>query len=103
MAATRKPTPRRSAGAVAHAGPLRTSRAATVVVGAPHAAETPVDPLRRDFAAHGRRAIEVARTKHPINYLRLAASLLQRATPADDPSEMLSDEELRAAIPRLRH
>ena len=67
-----------------------------------HEAETLVDALRRDFAAHGRRAIEVARTKQPINYLRLVALLLPRATPADDPSELLSDEELRTAIPRLR-
>jgi hypothetical protein len=65
-------------------------------------AERLFEALRRDFAAHGQDAIEAARKKQPATYLRLLSEVLPKEPRQNDPSETLSDDELRTAIRRLK-
>ena len=51
--------------------------------------------LTADFRGHGAGAIAAARDKDPVTYLKICASILQRAEgPDPDPMTAVSDEQL---------
>lgn len=58
--------------------------------------------LADDFEAHGKVAIETARTEDPVGYIRVVASLLPKEFRIERPTEGLSDDELTGAIDELR-
>jgi hypothetical protein len=57
--------------------------------------------LANDFKKHGAAAIREAREGNPATYLRLVATLLKEA-PRERPLDDLTDEELAAAIAKVR-
>jgi hypothetical protein len=59
--------------------------------------------LADDFEANGRDAVERAREKDPIGYLRAIAALLPKDVTVEKPLDGLSDDELSAIIGTLRN
>ncbi len=58
--------------------------------------------LAGDFRAHGREAIEQAREKDPLGYVRTVAQLLPKEVELVQPLEGLTDDELSAIAEQLR-
>lgn len=58
--------------------------------------------LSRDFDAHGIKAIETAREKDPVGYVKVIASLLPKQVEQSQPLDDLTDAELVAGIALLR-
>lgn len=61
-----------------------------------------VHDLLEDFEAHGKEAIQAARTDDPVSYVRVVASLLPKQVEQSQPLEDLTDAELVAGIAFLR-
>lgn len=61
-----------------------------------------VHALLADFEEHGKNAIEEAREKDPIGYVKVVASLLPKQVEQSQPLEDLTDAELVAGIALLR-
>jgi hypothetical protein len=103
MPTTRKTPTRRRAGTGARKQVAPREQSAKRAIGQPlEISEQLIEALKRDFETHGHEAIEAARTKQPVTYLRLVGALLPREKMKEDPSETLTDEELGTAIRRLR-
>lgn len=58
--------------------------------------------LADDFEAHGKAAIEAAREKDPVGYIKAIASLMPRQVEQSQPLDDLTDAELTAGIALLR-
>lgn len=58
--------------------------------------------LADDFETNGREAVERAREKDPIGYLRAIAALLPKDMSIEKPLDGLSDHELAAVIGAIR-
>lgn len=61
-----------------------------------------VNALADDFDKHGKKAIEEAREKDPLGYVRAVASLMPKQVEQTQPLEDLTDAELIAGIALLR-
>jgi hypothetical protein len=73
--------------------------------GAPNAAQLTgrfLEILADDFEANGKDAVERAREKDPIGYLRAIAALLPKDMTIDKPTDGLSDDELATVIGAIR-
>lgn len=58
--------------------------------------------LADDFEANGQTAVERAREKDPIGYLRAIAALLPKDVTVEKPLDGLSDDELSTIIAAIR-
>lgn len=58
--------------------------------------------LSRDFDKYGKKAIEEAREKDPMGYVKVIASLVPKQVEQSQPLEDLTDAELVAGIALLR-
>lgn len=58
--------------------------------------------LADDFEAHGKGAIEAAREKDPVGYIKAIASLMPKQVEQSQPLDDLTDAELTAGIALLR-
>lgn len=58
--------------------------------------------LAADFDEHGQKAIESAREKDPMGYVRCVAALMPQKVDVKGPLEELGDEELAQAIIWMR-
>jgi hypothetical protein len=58
--------------------------------------------LADDFEAHGKEAIEAAREKDPVGYIKAIASLMPKQVEQSQPLDDLTDAELTAGIALLR-
>ncbi len=58
--------------------------------------------LADDFDAHGKAAIEAAREKDPVGYIKAIASLMPKQVEQSQPLDDLTDAELTAGIALLR-
>ncbi len=61
-----------------------------------------LEALSNDFDQHGAVAIEEARTKDPMGYVKTIASLCPRELDVKRPIDEMTDEELAGAIDALR-
>jgi hypothetical protein len=61
-----------------------------------------LNALADDFDNHGKRAIEQAREKDPMGYVKAVASLMPKQFEQSTPLEELTDAELTAGIALLR-
>lgn len=61
-----------------------------------------LEALSDDFEEHGATAIEEARAKDPMGYVKTIASLCPRELDVKRPIEEMTDEELAGAIDALR-
>lgn len=72
---------------------------------APNAAQLTgrfLEILTDDFEVNGKDAVERAREKDPIGYLRAIAALLPKDMTIDKPTDGMSDNELAAVIGAIR-
>jgi hypothetical protein len=58
--------------------------------------------LADDFEANGKAAIEAAREKDPVGYIKAIASLMPKQVEQSQPLDDLTDAELTAGIALLR-
>lgn len=58
--------------------------------------------LADDFETNGKQAIEAAREKDPVGYIKAIASLMPKQVEQSQPLEDLTDAELVAGIALLR-
>jgi hypothetical protein len=58
--------------------------------------------LSKDFDEHGKQAIQDAREKDPVGYVKVIASLVPKQVEQSQPLEDLTDAELVAGIALLR-
>lgn len=58
--------------------------------------------LAEDFDKHGKKAIEAAREKDPVGYIKAIASLMPKQVEQSQPLDDLTDAELVAGIALLR-
>lgn len=58
--------------------------------------------LADDFEQHGKAAIEAAREKDPVGYIKAIASLMPKQVEQSQPLDDLTDAELVAGIALLR-
>lgn len=61
-----------------------------------------LNALADDFDTHGKAAIEAAREKDPVGYIKAIASLMPKQVEQSQPLEDLTDAELVAGIALLR-
>ena len=61
-----------------------------------------LEVLADDFETNGKEAVERAREKDPIGYLRAIAALLPKDVTVEKPLDGLSDDELSAIIGAIR-
>jgi hypothetical protein len=61
-----------------------------------------LNALADDFDAHGKKALEAAREKDPMGYVKAIASLMPRQVEETKPLDDLTDAELVAGIALLR-
>lgn len=61
-----------------------------------------LNALADDFDAHGKAAIEAAREKDPVGYIKAIASLMPKQVEQSQPLDDLTDAELVAGIALLR-
>jgi len=61
-----------------------------------------LNALADDFDAHGKKAIEAAREKDPVGYIKAIASLMPKQVEQSQPLDDLTDAELTAGIALLR-
>lgn len=61
-----------------------------------------LNALADDFDAHGRAALEAARQKDPMGYIKAVASLMPRQVEESKPLDDVTDAELVAGIALLR-
>lgn len=61
-----------------------------------------INALADDFDAHGKKALEDAREKDPMGYIKAVASLMPKQVEQSQPLDDLTDAELLAGIALLR-
>lgn len=61
-----------------------------------------LNALCKDFDEHGKDAIERARVKDPVGYMKVCASLMPKQVEQSKPLDDLTDAELVAGIALLR-
>lgn len=61
-----------------------------------------LNALADDFDTHGKKAIEAAREKDPVGYIKAIASLMPKQVEQSQPLDDLTDAELTAGIALLR-
>ena len=60
--------------------------------------ETFLKDLAKDWEGHGIQAIEAAREKDPVAYVRIVAALLPKKIEQEDPLKDVNREQLRFAV-----
>lgn len=61
-----------------------------------------LEVLATDFEANGKEAVEAARTKDPVGYMRAIVALLPKEIVIEKPLDGVSDDELATIIDTLR-